>query len=456
MATSDSAAGDSQNYGVTAQGFIVKPFTEILNDAFARARMVMGADVDLRSSSSLRKLLELTSLEDALLWMRLDGVYQDGFVASAGGAALDLLGSDLGLARGRQAATGAAKLKLTAAAPKRCVYTLPPGTLVETADTPPLQFRLQSRVTLVKHDPPDGSEEAGTAVTAVVPGPAGNIAANRLARLDATFAARHLSFDPGFIAVSNGQPFSGGEQWEGDGAYRRRLYGLPRALWTADAVRAAVLAVDGVRDALVYDPYGGLDRAAPPFGEFCFSDATFQLPRELCNPYFFSVTVASNPGVLWEGAGDVQGLREQILTALQPIRPVSVFPTLSPADSVEVALRVTLTLPTGTDAGSVLAAARQGLTEYIGSLRLGDAVLYAQVLRILAETPGIVDVQDLHLRRCPPRYAEVVFGPPATFGDEVDLSRLETPCGGNLTLAPREVAVFAIDSPLMDFEVQRT
>ena len=64
--------GDTVDYGVTDQGFIVKPFQSILNDAFARAQLLFGPDIDLRSSSSLRKLLELTSLEDALLWMRLD------------------------------------------------------------------------------------------------------------------------------------------------------------------------------------------------------------------------------------------------------------------------------------------------------------------------------------------------------------------------------------------------
>ncbi len=447
----------SQEYGVTSAGFVTKPLATILDESFARAQQVFGADVDLRSSSPLRKILELCAAEDALLWMRLENQYYANFIPTADGRQLDNLGYDLGLARAHLFASGAATFKLTDAAAKNCAYVLPPGTLVETAPpavgVPPQRFRLFSRLTLVKHDPLDGSEQAVATVQAMLRGPAGNIAAQQLTQLNPTFAARYLSFDPHFITVSNAAPFSGGELYEDDSAYRRKLFALPRTLWTADAVRAVVLALDGVRDALVYDPFGGLDTAAPAFGKFCFRDANFQLPRELCNPYYFTITVAPNPGVLWEGDSDIAGLREQILEALQPIRPISIFPTLALADIVEVALHVRLTLFPGTDSGSVLAAVRSALTTYISSLRLGDAVLYSQVLRIFIETPGVKDVQDLRLRRCPPRFGEISCGPPAVFGNDADIAHLEEPCGGNLTLAPREVAVFAVDSPLLDVEV---
>lgn len=453
-ASTDGAGPDTVGYGVTDKGFIVKPLGAILDEAYARARQVFGPDIDLRSSSTTRKLIELAMLEPALGWMQLDAVYHSAFTSTASGVALDLLGADLGLGRAYLPATGTATLKLAAAAPKNNIFTLPPGTLVETAPPQPQRFRLLTKVTLVKHDPADGSERAGVAVGAVTPGPAGNIAASQLARINPTFAARYLTFDPTLVTVSNTDPFTGGDQYEDDSAYRRQLQALPRTLWTADAIRAVVLALDGVRDALVYDPYGGLDQATPPFGEFCFRDANFQMPRDLCNPYFFNVVVAPNRGALWQTEGDVVGLSDQILAALQPIRPISIFPTLSQADVVEVALRVTLVLQAGADPGGVLTAARTALANYVGGLRLGDAVLYAQVLRILAETPGVTDVQDLRLRRCATRFGEVVYGPPARFANDTDLANLEAPCGGNLTLDPHEVAVFDPGSPLFDAEVQ--
>jgi hypothetical protein len=201
------------------------------------------------------------------------------------------------------------------------------------------------------------------------------------------------------------------------------------------------------------------------FGGSRFGDAVFKMPRDVGNPYFFSIVIASAPGALWETEGvapdQIVGLREQILAALEPIRPISTFPTLVQADSVEVALRAQLTLQSGADSGGVRAAAMAAVAGYITSLRLGDAVLYSQVLRVLTELPGVVDVQNLRLRRYPSRFGEVVFGPPVIYADPDNAAPLEAPCGGNLTLAPNEVAVFAAanevrpdGSNLLDLEVQ--
>jgi hypothetical protein len=445
--TNGAASADTVAYGVTAQGFIVKPFQAILQDAYTRAQLLFGPDVDLRSSSTLRKVIELVSIEGALSWMQMDGVFNSGFTAAASGLALDGLGTDLGLDRGYLPATGVANFKLSSNAQVNCIYTLPPGTLVDVPSAgpgvDPVRFRLTAKVSLVLHNPADGSEQAQGTVAAVLAGPAGNIAQKTLTQIDPDFAARYLSFDPSVIVVTNPAPFTGGDGLEDDDTYRAKLYALPRSLWTVDAVRQTVLALDGVRDALVNDPYGGLDKAASPFGEFCFNDQQFQALRDLCNPYFFTITVAPNPGVLWETSGQLTGLREQVLDAIQPIRPISIFPSIVEADLVQIALRVQLTLTPGTDSGTVLAAALVKVGAYIDSLRLGDSVLYAQVLRILAEIPNVLNLQNLHLRRCPPRFGEIVCGAPARFGDDTNLAAIEASCGGDILLAPTEVAVFA-------------
>jgi hypothetical protein len=446
MANGNSTS-DQVNYGVTSLGFIVKPFQTILQEAYARAQLLFGPDVDLRSSSTVRKLLEVKCLEDALLWMQLDDVYHSSFVATASGQALDRLGTDLGLDRNHLQGSGLATFKLASSATKNCVFTLPPGTLVETAPPgpglDPIRFRLAEKISLVLHAPPDGSEQVISTVNAVLPGASGNIAAKTLARVNPTFAQRYLSFDPAIVQVTNSSPFAGGDGFEDDSTYRRKLYSLPRSLWTVDAVRQTVLALDGVRDVVVYDPYGGLDKATSPFGDFCFNDQQFQAPRDITNPYYFTVRVAPQPGVLWESSGDIVGLKDEVLAAIQPIRPVSIFPTLAVADIVQIALRATLTLAPGADAANVLAALRSNIAAYIDSLRLGDAVLFAQVLRTLAEVPGVRNIQDLRLRRCPPRFGEIVCGQPAKFGNDADISHIEAPCGGDLVLAPTEVAVFA-------------
>jgi hypothetical protein len=452
-------AADTVTYGVTPQGFIVKPFQAILSDAFARAQLSFGPDIDLRSTSSLRKLIELGCLDAGLLWMALDDVYHSGFTSTAVGSALDLLGADLGLQRARTKASGQATFKLAKSAPPGSVLTLPLGTLVDAGGASPTSFRLGATLTLSNDPTQPYPASASASVTAVTPGPAGNIAASSLVQINPTFAARYLSFDPSLVAVSNTLMFSGGASFQADDDYRRSLQALPRTLWTTDAIRAVVTGLDGVRDALVMDPYGGLDQPAPPFGAACFGDALFQLPRDVCSPYFFSIVVAAQPGVLWETQGtapnQIVGLRDQILTALQSVRPISSFPTLIQADSVEVAVRGNITLSPGADADTVLAAARVALTAYIGTLRLGDGVLYAQVLRVLTELPGVADVQNLRLRAAPPRFGETVFGPPATFGDPTDIAAFEAPCGGNLSLTSTQVAVFDGGSALTDLQASR-
>ncbi len=549
-----AAASNGSTYGLTSQGFIVKPFQAILGDAFTRAQQLFGSDIDLRSSSTIRKVIELSSLDVALLWMTLDDVHHGGFTSTAVGKALDLLGADLGLARASLSASGQATFKLAPSAPPASVLILPPGTLVDTGPTG-VSFRLQAALTLSNDPTQPYPAQASASVTAVAPGLSGNISAGQLTRINPTFAARYLSFDPNYIAVSNTAAFTGGEGYEDDSAYRGKLQAQPRTLWTPDAIRAVVYGLDGVRDALVQDPYGGLDTSPPAFGSgFCFGDALFQVPRDVCSPYFFTITVASNPGVLWEseglqtlsivgaatqgsftlavngqatsalpfnataaevqtaltalaGAGNVVcsggplpqvdvtivaytpasgsqpmiaigasdltgvagpapiavltaaadnqvvGLRDQILAALEPIRPISTFPELIQADTVEVALRAELTLQSGADPGSVLAAARLALTAYMAGLRLGDAVLYSQVLRTLTELTGVTDVQSLRLRRSPSRFGEVVFGAPVVFANASAISQIEASCGGNLTLATYEVAVFAADSNLTDLTV---
>ncbi len=329
-----------------------------------------------------------------------------------------------------------------------------------------IEFRL-SGVLRLSNDPAQPYPAQITApVVAVPPGVSSNIAANQVARINPTFAARYLSFDTSYIAVSNAAAFNGGEGFEDDSSYRRKLQAQPRTFWTADAIRETVLALDAVRDVLVSDPYGGLDTFASVFGGTCFGDAIFKVPRDVGNPYFFSIVVASAPGALWETEGNdpdqILGLRDQILAALEPIRPISTFPMLVQADCVEVALRAQLTLQLrrGFRRRTHRRDGSRGQLYY--HLRLGDAVLYSQVLRVLTELPGVVDVQNLRLRRCPSRFGEVVFGPPVIYADPDTTTPFEAPCGGNLTLAPNEVAVFAAanevgsagGSNLLDLEVQ--
>ena len=94
-----SRATGSDQFGITTAGFIPKPFVRLLAEKLALARELFGDELDLTSGSSIRKLLEVSALEDARTWSALAAMYDNSFVASDTGDALSRLGEELGISR---------------------------------------------------------------------------------------------------------------------------------------------------------------------------------------------------------------------------------------------------------------------------------------------------------------------------------------------------------------------
>src|SRR5262245_6204604 len=103
----------AQGYGLTDGGFVPKPFARLLAEKLALARTVFGSDVDLTSGSAIRKIIEVTALEDARTWAALGAIYDNQFVSSARGEALSRLGEELGLPRPFLQAQGTIRLTPT-------------------------------------------------------------------------------------------------------------------------------------------------------------------------------------------------------------------------------------------------------------------------------------------------------------------------------------------------------
>src|SRR5262249_37543472 len=160
------------------------------------------------------------------------------------------------------------------------------------------------------------------AASAVLPGPNGNIARAAIVQINPIYAAHYLSLGTATIAATNAAPFSGGELLDDDENYRGRLLRLPRNLFTVQAVSAAVLNVDGVRDCNLRDPLGGVDASLSIFASFVFDRRRFGQARFLGTPYFFDVLVAPQPGYAWETIGSVIGLRDAVAAAVDAVRPI--------------------------------------------------------------------------------------------------------------------------------------
>jgi len=430
------------DFGVTPTGFVVKRLADILNAKLDLARSAFGPDVDLRSTSTLRKILDIASAEDQEHWKALEGGYYANFISTATGDALDVLGDDLGLQRADQRAAGQVTFTLANEAPGRN-YVLPIGTLVETG-APVIRFRTTDTGVLSS-----AQRTATLPATAVLPGAGGNIAASAINQINPIYASHYLSLGTATIAATNPAPFAGGDLLVDDETYRARLLRVPRTLFTVQALSAAVLNVDGVRDNRVSDPLGGVDVSLSIFNSFVFDRRRFGQARFLGTPYFFDVLVAPQPGYAWETIGAVTGLRDQVAAAVDTVRPIGIFPNVRLADLVVVGVRANITTQPGMDLVAVGAALKGAFESRVAGLGLGGAVLASEVLRDLLSVPGVVDVQNLHLRRYPPTFGSIVFGDREQFRGAV----IEADLGANLSITSNEIATFQYDSQLIDLRV---
>jgi uncharacterized phage protein gp47/JayE len=432
-------------YGIRSTGFEIKPFGAILEEKADRAREVFGEDVDLRPTSALRKVLDLASFEDHELWKEMERLYHAGFISTATGDALDLLGEDLGLARRHLHATGSVQLELSGEAPGR-QYVIPQGTLFETdPGSPPRRaFRTLARVALSEEQ-----TEAETGVTAIDRGPVGNVGAGEIIQVNPEYAERFLRLGGAALSVTNDDPMTGGELLEEDDVYRGALLGHPRSLWTLEAVRHRVKQTDGVRDVQLSDPSGGTDVSRSLFGLFSFGQRRFGAQRVVGALYHFDILIAVEPGFTWESVGGIAGVRERVETNIREVRPVSIFPRIRRASNVEVGLRALVRIQEGHNGNAILASIKERLERRINALGLGRSVLHSAVVRDCVDVPGVVDIQRLHLRRCPPLFGRVNFSRRRSFQPET----IELPVGENVSLQTDEIAVFRVDSELIDMEV---
>ncbi|WP_462187018.1 MULTISPECIES: baseplate J/gp47 family protein [unclassified Frankia] len=162
-------ATGSDDVGVTAGGFVPKPFTRILAEKLALARGILGEDVDLTSASVLRKILEISALEDARTWAALGAMFDNSFIATATGEALSLLGAEVGLARPFGEARGRVTLQLNGTLPADVAEVrIPAGARMLTPGGHDAATAEQVVLT-------SAQRVAEVAVSAFQPGPEGNL-----------------------------------------------------------------------------------------------------------------------------------------------------------------------------------------------------------------------------------------------------------------------------------------
>jgi hypothetical protein len=438
----------SAQFGITQDGFIAKPFARLLAEKLALARELFGNDLDLSSGSAIRKLLEVSALEDARTWAALTSMYDNNFVSTATGDALSRLGEELGISRPFLEASGKIKLTLVGGLPSEMTQLdIPRGARLLTVGGH--HVAINESVTFSVANP-----VREVSVVAFYPGSTHNLNPTRAAAdgtfpekidrwnrydsmLDNLFEAERLVGVP-LLQITHTASLTGGEnQWD-DNRYRQLLLQAPRSLWTVEAIQTAVSLIPGVRQVQVRDGLGGLDLSQSIFGNFNFMDRLFSSERDLGSPYYFTVLVAPTPAAIWDGP---DGLALAVESAIEDLRPISIFPRIIEATEVGIGVSAQLVvkglpLPTGqqnvVNSSQPATALKQRLMSrlqrYIDTLSFGEPIRASEIIWTLMSEPGIVDVVDLKLLRYPPGFDTVV-----------DQSK-------NINLQSSEIPVF-IDDP---------
>lgn len=448
----------AQGYGLTDGGFVPKPFARLLAEKLALARAVFGSDIDLTSASAIRKILEVTALEDARTWAALGAMYDNQFVSSARGEALSRLGEELGLPRPFLQAQGT--IRITPTLPDGLTDLLiPSGARLYTSGNHHAATT-ESAVLTRTGGPKD------IAVEAFYPGSEHNLDPNvsegggnpqkiafwnrddtKLVALKNAAGANPLE---SVVAIGHTRPLTGGELRWPDTRYRDLLLRAPRSTWSVEAIRIAASLVPGVRRVVVRDG-GGLDVDLPIFGTFNFIERVFGAERDIVSPNFFTVLVALSSAAIFEGP---EGVRVSVESVIEDLRPIGIYPRVQEARRVFAGIGADLVvtgipLPrtsTGVINDSDAAknfkkALLDRVQRYVDTLDFGEPVRFSEVTYALMGEPGLADVRNLRLLRSPPRLGQV-----KQLGGR-DFSEL--PCGDNLTVGVSEIAMFADDFALM-------
>jgi hypothetical protein len=193
---------------------------------------------------------------------------------------------------------------------------------------------------------------------------------------------------------------------------------------------------------------GGVDVSQSYFSLFGFAERAFSSERRLGEPYFFDVVVAHRFTWPWRSQAGIPGIFERVLAAVDRVRPIGIHPNIIQANHIEVGVQATVIIEPGYDSQALLASIKQRIATDVAALKLGGDVLYSQVMRAFVEQPAVVDVQNMHLRRCPAAFGRITFGA-VPFQEMV----IEAAAGENLVMGPTEIAIFRLDSDLIELEV---
>ncbi len=222
-------------YGINQFGFKRKPLDIIQKDIEQKARQLFGEDADLSVYSPIGLFSKMLSWKSNILWQELEKTYYGCWLDTAEGVNLDRIVAWGGLAR-KKAQKSVIQDQVFYG--EQGTY-IPMGIIVETPGG--IQFTTISFGTI------DSSGEVELQCEAVKTGSQGAVPENSVTVITDSI--------PGLESTTNKSGSIGAREEETDAELRSRykVEGIEGAGSSIDAVRVAILAVNGVLDALVYE-----------------------------------------------------------------------------------------------------------------------------------------------------------------------------------------------------------
>ena len=329
------------SYGVTANGFVLKSYSAILEDLKQWARQEFGDDIDLSDTSPILKILQVVAYQKSVFWQLLEDAYYAGFIDFATGSSLDFLVALLGIKR-KQALKATGTVTFSRSTPATSDILIQAGTRVATADES-VVFKTTEAVILQA-----GQTQVEASIEVIEPGSHGNVAANTITKL----------VDPisGIESVTNPSPTEGGQDAESDEELRYRAKTFaPYAKATVYSIKAAVLELEGVTDVLVQED-----------------------------------VVNHTANVIVEGGDD-----SEIESTIEQTRPCGIQVTWQRPTYKTIDVTVTVKAESGYDVSTVQTNVLDAINEYFNSLVIGDDVTFSDLSRAILNADGVDDINSL-------------------------------------------------------------
>jgi len=342
---------------------------------------------DRNPGSIVRTLAESFAREYAVVSRQLELVYQAGFLGTASGRDLDQVVSLVGVTRWtRSVASG--EVVFARSTPAPADIFIPAGTLVSTGQPPAVTVETTEAQTLRS-----GTLSATAPVRARVQGPAGVAPAASLTVINRPIL--------GVDSVTNPQALVFGGADETDAALRARAGRALEASGgaTTDALLGALTSVEGIREQdvrIVEDPVASpgllkisiasqLDDARSALAASLIEQ---QRPAGIRVHHNLNVPAVSSLPPSSDTQGEDPGPPAPSPPSTDPVWfDIGVTAAVTPASAALTAVQKT----------ALTAAVSDAITAFVGSLGVGDTVVYNRLVSAIVAVAGVYDVSlDLY------------------------------------------------------------